>query len=513
MAKKKAGSGEKTHPMGEASEPVVKSKTSKPVAASSQDRISKLLALEVFQKIHKDHGATIIARASDDRVLKTFRIPSGVFSLDVKLGGGWPQGRICGIHGMKSTGKTSILKRTIATAQRMCSSCWTFVRWTHAVEKDEEVTDEKTGEVTKVLDSKTKEPKKVVVWEPFWVKRWWKDVNEKWRVMLRGDLVKDKDGKMVPDVTLGEEIHPECRCGKYREVVCAFIDVEGAFDRMWALRQGVDPLKLMYSRPEYAEQSLDIADALVRSGEVDILVLDSIAFLTPEQEIQESTAKAMVGVQARAVGKGVRKFVSGLNAVALHSSRRPTIFLTNQIRMKVGVMFGNPETTPGGLAPGFAASVEVRTRASTYEFAKKEKGDEGDKNDKGPPIEVELAFEIEKNKVDVPKRKGTFKVILADGETKKKGDIYDEDTVVAEAERCGLVQPGTRGGWTCLGEKFSAKSHIDRRLLTDPLFSQSLRWAVLQVLLEVDKAWNEEAPLPTPGEVAPMENASTEAEA
>lgn len=505
MAKKKNGKSDKAAPAAEV-ESVVKSKT---YTGNAQDRIARLLGREAFKKLSADHGNLILTRASDERVAKSFRIPSGVFPLDQKLGGGWAQGRVITIFGMKSTGKTTLLIRTIASAQRMCSNCWVPVRWSHQVEKDEEVIDEKTGEVTKVLDPKTKEPKKVKVWEPVWVKRWWADTSGKWRVMLKGELKKvvEKKGDkevvaFVPDVTLGEELKADCDCGKYREAVCSFIDVEGTFDKQWAMRQGVDLLKLMLSQPEVAEQSLDIADALVRSGECDILVLDSIAFLTPKKEITSSTEQILVGEQARTVGKGTRKFVSGINAVALHSERRPTIFLTNQIRMKVGVMFGNPETQPGGLAPGFASSVEVKTKGGTYTYEKQDK--DAEEKDR-IPLEVELNFDVEKNKAGVAKRQGSFKLVLIDGETKKKGDVYDEDALMAEAEKVGLIKKGNKG-WTCLGETFTAKSHIDRRLLTDPLFSQTLRWATLRVIVEADKMWADDEPVaPTPEEAAAME--------
>jgi recombination protein RecA len=283
--------------------------------------------------------------------------------------------------------------------------------------------------------------------------------------------------------------------------VCGFIDVEGTFDKPWAARVGVDLLKLMLSQPEAAEQSLDIADALVRSCECDVMVLDSIAFLTPSKEISNSTEQETMGQQPRIVGKGVRKFVSGLNAVALHSERRPTIFLTNQIRMKIGVVFGNPETSPGGLAPGFASSVELKMKGGKFEFEKLTKEEETAGKDRAV-LEVELNFDVEKNKVDVAKRSGSFRLVLVDGETKKKGDVYDEDVLMEAAEEYGLIKKGGKG-WDCLGESFTAKSHVEKKLLTDPLFSQHLRTAALQVILATDRAWAEvdepsADPLPPP---------------
>lgn len=466
----------------------------KVVIKSATDRIGKLLARDVFKALSKDHGSTILAMASDARMLKSNRIPTGIFPLDKKLGGGVPQGRVTTVYGMKSTGKTYIVLKTIAQAQRMCSLCWSYVEWLHAVEKDMEVVDEKTGEVTKVLDDEG-EPKKKKIWEPVYVRRWWSD-DGKWKVMLRGDLVEnpDEDARssqpMVPKVDLGEEIRPKCNCGKYRETVCAYIDVEGALDKLWAVRLGVELMKMMISQPADAETSLDIMDALARSGDVDVLALDSLAFLAPQKEIAESTAKNLVGEQPRIVGKGTRKvFVSALNASGLFYERRPTILLTNQIRMKVGVMFGNPETQPAGLGPGFASSVEIKTKGGHFEFEKVEKGSKEEEEGDRMPLEVELPFDIEKNKIDVPKRSGHYRLILVDGETKKKGDVYDEDVVLDTAEEYGLIKKeGTK--WSVFSESYGAKSNIERRLLTDPLFSQRLRAATLATIMATDKAWN-----------------------
>jgi RecA/RadA recombinase len=134
----------------------------------------------------------------------------------------------------------------------------------------------------------------------------------------------------------------------------AVLDVEGTFDVQWATKLGVDPDKMLLSRPDNAEQALDIGEALIRSKECDVVVLDSIAFMTPLAEIQESASKELVGTQARTMGKGVRKFVSALNWVEnSEDGWKPTIFLTNQIRMKVGVLFGCfPYEAPVLLANG-----------------------------------------------------------------------------------------------------------------------------------------------------------------
>jgi hypothetical protein len=164
--------------------------------------------------------------------------------------------------------------------------------------------------------------------------------------------------------------------------------------------------------------------------------------------------------------------------------------------MKIGVMFGNPETVSGGLAPGFASSVEVKTKGGTFEYEKQEKED--DKADR-IPLEVELNFDVEKNKTDVAKRSGHFRLVLVDGETKKKGDVADEEIVMEVAEEFGVIAKGTKG-WICFGVDYTAKSHIQRKLLIDPLFSQRMRQAVLQSVLATDRAWAEVEDLPTEAE-------------
>lgn len=429
-------------------------------------RFQQILASAAFAKLKKDHGDTILTAASDLRVAKAFRIPSGIFPLDLALGGGWPQGRVNVIYGMKSAGKTYNLLRTIASAQWLCSNCWQYVSWLKEVEVEEDI-DEKTGEVIKF-----DKPKKV--WRVSPVERW-DGEGDKFVEMV--PVMVEQEGKLPQRVwQKADRIKPKCSCGKYRETVCAFIDVEGTFDKKWAVRLGVNLDKLLLSQPEYAEQSLDIGDALVRSGKCDVLVLDSIAFLTPQKEIEESTEKETMGVQPRVIGKGTRKFVSGINGVALDSERRPTIFLTNQIRMKLGVMFGNPETQPGGLAPGFAAATEVRVRPGKFEFEK-----ESEATGDPKPLWQDMPFDVEKNKSAVPKVGGTIRLILMDTDTKKVGDVADEGLVMEEAQRVGLVRK-EGSSWLCMGDKYGTKGEIEDKLLRDKDFSRKLRSALFRVM-------------------------------
>lgn len=264
----------------------------------------------------------------------------------------------------------------------------------------------------------------------------------------------------------------DCVCKNYREMVCAFIDVEGTWDRKWAKAMGINDERLLYSRPEFAEQSLDILEALVRSGDVDVLVLDSIAFLTPAKEIEESVEKETMGVQARLIGKAIRKINAALSSVKAEFDRMPTIFFTNQIRMKLGVMFGNPETTPGGNAPGFASTTEVKFWKGKYVMD----------DTTGRPLHVDMNFRVEKNKSGPAMMEGSFRLILSETDVKKVGEVHEEGDIVNMAQKYGLVSGGGPS-WQCLGEKFGGKSLIEKELMQNREFKQKVTKALMTVLL------------------------------
>jgi len=262
-----------------------------------------------------------------------------------------------------------------------------------------------------------------------------------------------------------------CACGKYREPVCVYMDIEGTWDHAWAQLMGVDENRMILSVPEFAEQALDITEAHLRSGEVDLVVIDSIAFLTPAKEIEESTGKALQAEQARVVGRAIRKFNSALNHCGMKFNRRPTIMFTNQVRMKIGLLFGNPETQPGGFAAGFQATTEVHTYGGKYEM------DEIT----GQPVWVDMKFRVEKNKSSGAKMEGEWRLMLSDTENKKKGDVADEAELIATGQRIGLIS-GSGSSWECLGENYKGKSKITERILLDPDFKTMYQEALLKVL-------------------------------
>lgn len=253
-------------------------------------------------------------------------------------------------------------------------------------------------------------------------------------------------------------IHAIAECQKAGGIA-AFIDAEHAFDRFYAEKLGVDINNLLISQPDNGEQALEIADQLIRSSAVDIIVIDSVAALTPKAEIEGDMGDNKVGLQARLMSQALRKLTSTI------SKTNTTCIFINQLREKIGVMFGNPETTTGGNALKFYASVRLDIRRVTSI------------KDGDQVIGNQVRVKVVKNKVAPPFRKAEFEITFGEG-VSKIGEIVDLGV------EYGIIQKS--GSWySYSGSKLAQGRDATKSLLKDnPELCEELEALIKQAIAD-----------------------------
>jgi RecA/RadA recombinase len=387
-----------------------------------------------MKKMQEEHGDGSFARADEGRVTTVPRIPTGIFMVDYATGGGVPHGRISTIYGRKSSGKSAMAAKIVANAQQMCRLCLGAVI---CEERDVEVTvrrvDPETGEIIAEKETRTKN---IPV-----------DCVNECRI--------DPGDKRV-------KVNPWP--GRMNAV---WIDAEGTFDVPFYENFGVDTHDVLVQVPDYGEQAVDLGDAAIRTGECDIVVVDSIAALIPKKEREDSAEDAQVAVQARLINKMMRNWTASLNELRAQHKTDCTIILINQIRQKISMF--PVDVRPGGLGQEFATSLDIKLWQKDYKF-----------DTAGRPLLMNTQFAIEKNKVGTPKMEGVYRTCVTNHPGRKQGDTWDDEVVSGIARKHGLIVEGPDGSVEVLDQEFES----DEAFMLEMHKYSDLYWNVRKLLLD-----------------------------
>lgn len=331
---------------------------------------------DVLKQVSKDYGTGMATVGVEYEAIS--RIPTGIFPLDLAIGGGLVMGRINIVYGPESSNKTNVCLRAMGNAQ-----------------------------------------------------------------------------KLIP----------------HKKVV--LVDAEGTYDPKWAKKMGVDTDALIVVKPFFAEQAIDIMEAFIYADDVSMIVLDSIAMLATQNEIESSVEKASVGGASLLVGRWFKKMVSAFNSMAGENKQAPALVAINQIRTKIGVMFGDPETMPGGNGVKFSSSLTIRCYGKNIM---------DNKIHPAMPAFKEVNFIVKKWKVPILQINGVFKMQMVDGGGFQAGYVADWNTVQAYLKELELLAQ-TKAGWIFDGVAYKTLAELKDYLYADIVRITSVRQHIIDMVM------------------------------
>lgn len=392
--------------------------TSSGMGSSAQDVKRKKL-IKLKDDINAKYNRNIIFSGTEKQRYKTRRFCTGSFWADYAMGGGIPLHRFTMFWGEESTFKTGLSLKAMADAQYRNKETHEHIGFQRIYNKEdyEEIVNPENGEFTyrHIGSGDTVESIPILFQSP--------DSEDIWQ--------------LDPTISVFTNLSDNRSVETYK---CAIVDIEGAFDPAWFEMLGGIPEALDYTAPDYGEQAVDIIQGLIASCILDVILIDSLAMISPLQEVEDSSEKESMGRQAKLLNKAFRKWTSDMNKI--EEEKRPTIIMINQRREKI-TMFGNPETVSGGKGQNFATSLEVRTKSSRKVLCLDKEGKY--------PLWQEMSGVINKNKTAPPKIEYEFNVAVNnydpdshEGDKKyptsfSKGDILEHKDILKFATTYKLM--------------------------------------------------------------------------
>jgi RecA/RadA recombinase len=420
---------------------------------------------EAIAEIESSYGEGVVAQGSRGRTFVTKRFQTMCFDFDLCIGGGMPWGKFIMFYGPESGGKTMLAYKTIAGAQQYCRYCrGMFVvnaqgeEWCScAVE---------CGTCNETYEKTPYDGPKAQPDDPFD----WEAVHDVWKC---GCLVNPKGTKAKKD-----RVPKTIRMASMSRQ--ALFDAENSFDKAWAEFLGINTDYLFVFVPEYAEQGIDIADHLLRSEEIDILAIDSVAELTPSKEIEASTEEWQMGLQARLVNKALRKWNSSINKLGANATMLPLVILINQVRSNIG---GYEDVVPGGKGQVYKSSIRVRVNPAQYKF--KEQGSGKDKIKE--LLYADMSGFTKKNKTAPPMKKYSLRLYLDEYEGHPKGSTNEYGVVATRAIEYGIIDRPDKKKAIYIYEEgdFKFKWTSQKQVVQEMLKNHILFWAIRDATMDL----------------------------